>query len=154
MRGITKTVGGTEVLRAREGTQFVWDKVTYPSDFIALHSDEDLRALGFSVVDLPEERNIDLAPIAVSRLQFFRALWLRGLITQPEALAAVTFTAIPQRLADLLAELPGPQREEAEIIVAGAAEFSLAQPLTMEIGTKLMSAAEIISFFTFAKGLT
>lgn len=149
-RWIIRSVGGNEVLRVRDFEQFTFADVTYPAGFFAGVEDEAIVALGFGVEHLAEE--LPEQPIIVSRLQFFRGLWKRELISQQEAVAAVK-GAIPHQLQEIIDQLPEDARGDAEIVVAGASEFDSSHPLNTLIGSHLMSPAEIRGFYLFAKSL-
>lgn len=153
-RWIIRKVGGSEVLRVREGQQFEWADVIHAPDWIGRHTDEELAGLGFEVeriaIEAPPEPE---RPVIASRRQFFKALALRGHISQAEALAAVTVNAIPAALQAEIDELPEAERFGAQMDVAGAAEFDSRHPLTLRLGAGLMSADALSEFFAFAKTL-
>lgn len=153
-RWIIRRVGGSQMLRVREGQQFEWADVIHAQDWIGRHSDEELSELGFEVEHVAIEAPLEPErPVVASRRQFFKALALRGLISQAEALAAVTINAIPAALQTEINKLPETERFGAEMDVAGAAEFDSRHPLTVRLGSGLMSPTALIEFFAFAKTL-
>ena len=73
------------------------------------------------------------APPAISDRQFAHGLWKRGVVSREEALAFVKTGDIPAPLLALLAGLPEAEREDAEMIIAGATTYERLHPVTVQL---------------------
>ena len=75
-------------------------------------------------------------PTSISDRQFAHELRAREIITQLEAVAFVARGEIPSALAALVAALPSQrERDDAELLIAGATVFERAHPLTQSIAS-------------------
>lgn len=91
----------------------------------------------------------------ISDRQFFQQAAIAGVITQAEALAAVQTGTIPSVLAAIVDSIPdAAQKFAAQMLLAGATEFSRTHPLTDAIGAALTWTPEQIDqFFSAAAQL-
>ena len=94
------------------------------------------------------------APIpTVSRRQFFQQAAIADIITEDEALAAVTTGALPGAVAAFIESLPDDQQFGARMLFS-VNEFERSSPMANAFGTSLgMSANQIDDFFTAARKL-
>lgn len=69
-------------------------------------------------------------PDIISDRQFFQQLALQGVITNAEALAAVTTGTIPAALAAVVNALPSAQQFNAQMLICGSTTFSRSNPMT------------------------
>jgi hypothetical protein len=76
-------------------------------------------------------------PVVISDRQFFQQLAVQGVITEQEALDAVTVGAIPASLAAVIDTLPQGQRFAAKMRVSGAVEFKRSNPLVATLGAAM-----------------
>lgn len=72
-------------------------------------------------------------PALISDRQFAHGLWKRGIVSREEALAFVKTGDIPAPLLALLAALPDAEREDAEMIIAGATTYERLHPVTVQL---------------------
>lgn len=73
-------------------------------------------------------------PQGISDRQFFQQLAVTGIITEAEAVAAVSTGTIPAALQALVDTLPADARFGAVMLLSGAVTFSRSHPLTEAIG--------------------
>lgn len=73
-------------------------------------------------------------PMSISDRQFFQQLAIDGLITQAEAIAAVSIGEIPAGMQVLIDQLPNGLKFGATMMVSGATEFRRDHDLTETIG--------------------
>ena len=73
-------------------------------------------------------------PPVISDRQFFQQLAIQSVITQDEALAAVSTGAVPAEMQPLIAALPPAAQFAAHMKIAGATEFTRTDPITLAIG--------------------
>lgn len=94
------------------------------------------------------------APIpTISRRQFFQQAAIGGIITQSEALAAVTSGALPASILAFIGALPADQQFGAKMLFS-VDQFDRASPLANAFGQAIgMSPAQIDAFFTAASAL-
>jgi hypothetical protein len=93
-------------------------------------------------------------PTDISDRQFFQQLAIAGIITPPEAIAAVATGTIPAALKALVDQLPADQMFGAVMLLSGAVSFSRTHPLTEAIGVAYgMTAAQIDALWTAASKL-
>lgn len=93
-------------------------------------------------------------PIApISRRQFFQQAAVSGIITEIEALAAVTTGALPSSILAFISTLPADQQFGAKMLFA-VNEFNRASPMANAFGSTLgMTPEQIDEFFTAAAQL-
>lgn len=96
-----------------------------------------------------------VVPQTISDRQFFQQAAIAGLITQPEALAAVQTGTVPAVLMSVVDGLQDEtQRFSAQMVLAGATVFERNHPLTEAVGAALgWSSEQIDAFFIAAAGL-
>ena len=94
-------------------------------------------------------------PPVVSDRQFFHALAKMQIITEQEALAAVSTGTIPQAMSDVVEAIPvDSERFDAKMFLSGAVEFRRAHPLVAVFGAALgWTEAQIDDLFVFAAAL-
>lgn len=94
-------------------------------------------------------------PDAISDRQFFQALALNGVITMPEALAAVQTGTLPAALAAIVAAIPdATARFNAEMLLSGATVFERKHPLTAQVAAaEGWTTEQVDDFFRFAGSL-
>jgi hypothetical protein len=73
-------------------------------------------------------------PQSISDRQFFQQLAVQNLITQAEALAAVTTGTIPSAMQTFVNQLPVDQQFDATMKISGAREFLRSDPLVAAFG--------------------
>lgn len=96
-----------------------------------------------------------VVPETISDRQFFQQAAIAGLITQAEALAAVQTGTVPAILMNVVNGLPDDmQKFAAEMMLAGATQFTRTHPLTEAVGMALgWTDAQIDQFFIAASAL-
>ncbi|MGY5793662.1 hypothetical protein ACXHXM_25970 len=94
------------------------------------------------------------APIsAISRRQFFQQAAVGGIITENEALAAVTTGALPASVIAFISTLPAEQQFGAKMLFS-VNEFERSSALANAFGTAIgMTPEQIDDFFTAAAAL-
>jgi hypothetical protein len=93
-------------------------------------------------------------PWVISDRQFFQQAAKAGLISEPEALAAVQYGAMPAVITDFIESLPPASRFDALILISGATEFERRHPLTAAFGAAVgMDSGQIDDFFRAAGAL-
>jgi len=95
-----------------------------------------------------------LTPIpAISRRQFFQQAAISEIITQEEALSAVTTGALPSTITTFISALPADQQFGAKMLFS-VNEFQRSSPLASAFGTAIgMTSGQIDDFFTAAAEL-
>jgi len=97
------------------------------------------------------------APAGVNRIsdrQFFQQLAVLEIVTEQEALDAVSFGAIPAALQAIIDPLPAPDKFAAEMLLRGATIFRRDHPLSAAIGAAQgMTSEQIDQFFAAAAAL-
>ena len=94
-------------------------------------------------------------PETLSRRQFFQQAAIDGLITQDEALAAVTTGTIPPPMQEYVDSLPVEEQFNAKMLFGGAQAFERNAEITSDFGNaKGMTAEEIDQFFIDGAQLT
>jgi len=89
-------------------------------------------------------------PSNVSRRQFFQQAAVAGIITENEALAAVTTGALPASITAYISTLPVDQQFGAKMLFS-ANEFLRSSPMANAFGTSIgMTAEQIDDFFLAA----
>lgn len=73
-------------------------------------------------------------PDSISDRQFFQQLAIEGIISKPEALAAVKIGEVPAALQALINAMPEQEQFTAEILISGATVFQRSHPMTIAIG--------------------
>ncbi|MET4720745.1 hypothetical protein ABIF63_004851 [Bradyrhizobium japonicum] len=73
-------------------------------------------------------------PDSISDRQFFQQLAISGIISKPEALAAVKTGDVPAALQALINAMPEQEQFTAEILISGATVFQRSHPMTLAIG--------------------
>lgn len=143
----------------------VWDASAIPVGAVEISADQRAEFLqhpgrrawlGGSVQPYTAPARPDPVPPSISRRQFYQQLALAGTISQAEALAAVKTGEIPSILIAIVDELPAADRFGAEMLLAGAASFERAHPLTATIAAApsvAMTAAQTDQFFIAASKL-
>lgn len=98
-----------------------------------------------------------LTPAAISRRQFFHALYRHEppLVSFAEAKAAIAGSTIPVALAMVIDALPEAfDREDVELLVLGATEFRRDHPVTTAMATAFgWAGASTDAFWRFAATL-
>lgn len=91
----------------------------------------------------------------ISRRQFFQQAAVEGLITQDEAVFAVSTGAIPAVLQTIVSDLEDAQQQFAvKMLLSGATVFERTHPLTVAIADSFgWTDAKVNQFFTQASGL-
>jgi len=90
----------------------------------------------------------------ISDRQFFQMLALSGLITQPEALAAVTTGILPPAIEAFVAALPTADQFPARMVLQGGTRFERSHPLTAQFGVGTgMSSEDLDVFWSMAAEL-
>lgn len=74
-------------------------------------------------------------PNQISDRQFFEALTIMSMITEAEALAAVTVGELPTAFETFIAALPSEEQFGARMRLKGATAFQRSHPLTAAFGT-------------------
>jgi hypothetical protein len=94
-------------------------------------------------------------PDAVSDRQFFHACAKVGMISQPEALAAVKTGDIPAELQAIVDSIPDPDaRFDAQMFLSGAVEFRRDHPLTESVRVaRSMTGPQVDDLFRLAASL-
>ncbi len=89
-------------------------------------------------------------PSSISRRQFFQQAALNGIISQDEALAAVTTGALPASIAGFIGTLPSDQQFGAKMLFS-VNDFARSSPMANAFGQTLdMTPEEIDAFFMAA----
>ncbi len=93
-------------------------------------------------------------PIApISRRQFFQQAAVSGIITEIEALAAVTTGALPAVISAFIGTLPDDEQFGAKMLFA-VNEFNRASPMANAFGSTLgLTPEQVDAFFTAAAQL-
>lgn len=92
-------------------------------------------------------------PELISRRQFFQQAAVQRVITQDEALAAITSFTLPAILANVVNNLPADQQFAAKMLLAGA-EFYRSHPVTNSLAAALgWSGAQRDQFWRDASAL-
>lgn len=112
-----------------------------PFRLIPLASDEQLAVYG--VVRREAE---GLAPQTISRRQFYQQLAVEGVISQDEALWALS-GQIPAVLISLVLQLPEADQFAAKMHLSGSATYERNHPLTAAIGAAQGKTSEQIDAF-------
>lgn len=88
----------------------------------------------------------------ISDRQCFQQLAVQGLITQDEALQAVTVGALPQAVTNGIAALPAAQQFGAKMLLCGATAFHRAHPMVPAFMAMvgISAPADIDAFWTAA----
>jgi hypothetical protein len=73
-------------------------------------------------------------PAVISDRQFFQQLAVQGVITQDEAIAAVSTGTLPASMAALVSQLPSDQQFSANMLLKGAVEFRRDHPMVAVLG--------------------
>lgn len=91
-------------------------------------------------------------PQVISDRQFFHALAKMTVISEQEALAAVSTGTIPQAMSDIVEAIPvDSERFDAKMFLSGAIEFRRDHPLVSVFGAAMgWTDAQIDDLFTFA----
>lgn len=90
---------------------------------------------------------------SVSRRQFFQQAAISGIITEDEALAAVTTGALPGAITTFISALPAEQQFGAKMLFS-VNEFQRSSPMANAFGQAIgMTPAQIDDFFTAAAAL-
>lgn len=94
------------------------------------------------------------APIpTVSRRQFFQQAAISGIITESEALAAVTTGALPASVVAFIGSLPADQQFASKMLFS-VNEFQRSSPLATAFGAAIgMNAKQVDIFFMAASQL-
>jgi hypothetical protein len=93
-------------------------------------------------------------PPVISDRQFFQQAAKAGLISEPEALAAVQYGAMPEVITTFIEKLPPAIRFDALILISGATEFERKHPMTAALGEAVgMDSGQIDDFFRAAAAL-
>ena len=91
-----------------------------------------------------------VVPQVISSRQFYQQLAIANVITQAEALAALSGT-IPSELTTLINQLPTAQQFAATMLVTGASSFVRTNPFTMQLGAAMgWTAAQLDALWTAA----
>jgi len=89
----------------------------------------------------------------ISRRQFFQQAAIAGIITESEALAAVTTGALPSSILAFINTLPADQQFGAKMLFS-VSEFVRSSPLANAFGTAIgMAPEQVDDFFTAASQL-
>lgn len=97
------------------------------------------------------------APVqnVISDRQFFEALAISQLITESEALAAVTVGQMPAAFEAFIAALPSGEQFGARMLLQGATTFERSHPLTAAFGAMNgMNANQVDDLWRLAASLT
>lgn len=96
-----------------------------------------------------------IVPQTISDRQFFQQAAVAGIITQDEALAAVTIGAIPVALQAIVDGIQDANEKfGAKMLLSGATVFDRTHPLTEAVGAALgWSRQQVDDFFIQAAGL-
>lgn len=90
-----------------------------------------------------EEREIvdftEAVPVSIARRQFFQQAAIKGIITEDEALDAMSTGAIPSIIASFIALLPAEQQFGAKALIKGAASFERDHAMVSGFATYLGS---------------
>jgi len=106
-------------------------------------SDEELAAFLNQLTPIP----------TVSRRQFFQQAAIAGIISESEALAAVTTGALPASITAFISTLPADQQFGATMLFS-VSEFVRSSPMANAFGQTLgMTPEQIDAFFTAASQL-
>jgi len=90
----------------------------------------------------------------ISRRQFYQQLAVQGIITQAEALAAVTSGSIPAALQVLINGLPSSEQFPATMLIVGNDTYHRSHPLVAQIGIAYgWTSAQMDAFFNAAAAL-
>lgn len=96
----------------------------------------------------------NLVPLIVSDRQFFQALAIRNEISEEEALEAVGPGTIPNKMAQLIDQLPEAERFSAKMLIRGATTFERRNELAEIIGSLFgWDSDDLDEFWTFASTL-
>lgn len=105
----------------------------------------------------PEEPETETptVPLTISDRQFFQQAAILGIISQPEALAAVQTGTIPPVLQSIVDGIQDPtEKFAATMLLAGATVFERNHPFTNAVGAALgWSNEQIDQFFIAASNL-
>ena len=122
--------------------------VLVPFENLRVWDDDTLAGLGISKVV-----TVDV-PGVISDRQFYHRLKQIGLITEQEALDAVSVGAIPAALMTFVNALPTEQQFDAKMLLSGAVEFRRNHPLTAAVGAAQgWTDGQIDQFFIDAAAL-
>ena len=93
-------------------------------------------------------------PSEISDRQFFQQLAIMGLISEDEAIAAVSTGALPPVMAGFIDQLPANERFAARMALQGATTFIRSNPLVETFGTMQgMTSSEIDELWRSAAAL-
>jgi len=87
---------------------------------------------------------IIVVPETLSYRQFFQQLAVMSIITENEAVQAVSVRALPQVFESFIASLPSDQQFNARMLLTGSNEFNRSHPLTATFGEMLNYDSEAI----------
>lgn len=103
--------------------------------------------------ELEAFRNRPMPVALISRRQFFQQAAVSGIITETEALAAVTTGVLPSAIAVFIGALPAEQQFGAKMLFS-VNEFERSSPMANAFGQTLgMTSEQIDAFFTAAASL-
>lgn len=92
--------------------------------------------------------------LVISRRQFFQQLALDNIITADEALAAVKTGTTPAAMQHLINTLPANTQFSANMLIAGATDFNLTNPITETLSSAFgWTQSQLYSFWTTAASL-
>lgn len=95
-----------------------------------------------------------VVPREISDRQFFQGLALKGLISEEEAISAVSTGALPAAFETLIGQLSAADRFTARMLLSGATSFLRTNPLVDTLGAMLgMGPEEIDELWRFCAGL-
>ena len=106
----------------------------------------NISAPDVSMIDIPkpEQMTILQFPSEISDRQFFQQLAIMGLISEDEAISAVSTGALPPVMAGFIDQLPANQRFAARMALQGATTFIRSNPLVETFGSMQgMTSSEI-----------
>lgn len=122
----------------------------------AAETTEELRAVWPEVLDQPiTEVPLPTVPQIISDRQFFQEAAIMGVVTQAEAIAAVSTGAIPAVLQTIVDGIEDPnQKFAATMLLSGATLFERYHPFTNAVGAALgWTSDEVDQFFVQAAKL-
>jgi hypothetical protein len=106
------------------GAPFVDNGIAHAANWADVWTAADYALFSVTATDVADPvPPAPLGPQVISDRQFFQQLAVQGVITQPEALAAVCTGTLPAALATLVASLPAEQQFAANMLLSGAVEF-------------------------------
>lgn len=131
----------------------------YSANIEQIWTDQQLAAIGLVRVAAPPDNPVP--PNIISDRQFFHKLattpnanGVGTIISEAEALAAVCTGSVPAALQEILAVLPADEQFAARMKIAGATQFDLTDPVTLEIAKVYgWSTAELSAFWMAASEL-